>query len=72
VYAVVSLGRGRGMKVTAESVETADQHLFLRAVGVHYMRGYRFGKAVSAAEISARLQSPITFEASEVRKALAS
>jgi hypothetical protein len=36
------------------------------------MRGYRFGKAVSAAEISARLQSPITFEASEVRKALAS
>ncbi len=72
VHAVVSLGRGLGMKVTAEGVETADQHLFLRAAGVHYMQGYRFGKAVTAAEISARLQSPGPFEASEVRKALAS
>ena len=31
VHAVVSLGRGLGMKVTAEGVETAEQHLFLRA-----------------------------------------
>jgi EAL domain-containing protein (putative c-di-GMP-specific phosphodiesterase class I) len=58
--------------VTAEGVESADQQLFLRAAGVHYMQGYRFGKAVTAAEISARLQSPGPFEASEVRKALAS
>jgi len=40
VHAVVSLGRGLGMKVTAEGVETADQHLFLRAAGVHSMQGY--------------------------------
>ena len=58
VHAVVSLGRGLGMQVTAEGVETADQQLFLRAAGVHCMQGYRFGKAVTAAEISARLQSP--------------
>ena len=58
VHAVVSLGRGLGMKVTAEGVETADQQLFLRAAGVHSMQGYRFGKAVTAAEITARLQSP--------------
>jgi EAL domain-containing protein (putative c-di-GMP-specific phosphodiesterase class I) len=57
VHAVVSLGRGLGMKVTAEGVETADQQLFLRAAGVHSMQGYRFGKAVPAAEISARLQA---------------
>jgi EAL domain-containing protein (putative c-di-GMP-specific phosphodiesterase class I) len=44
------------MKVTAEGVETADQHLFLRAAGVHSMQGYRFGKAVSVADISRRLQ----------------
>ena len=44
VHAVVSLGRGLGMKVTAEGVETAEQHLFLRAAGVHYMQGFRFGK----------------------------
>ena len=45
VHAVVSLGRGLGMKVTAEGVETADQQLFLRAAGVHSMQGYRFGRA---------------------------
>ena len=39
VHAVVSLGRGLGMKVTAEGVETAEQHLFLRAAGVHSHAG---------------------------------
>ena len=57
VHAVVGLGRGLGMKVTAEGVETADQHLFLRAAGVHYMQGYRFGKPMSALDITARLGS---------------
>jgi diguanylate cyclase (GGDEF)-like protein len=57
VHAVVSLGRGLGMKVTAEGVETADQQLFLRAAGVHFMQGYRFGKAMPAADITARLGS---------------
>jgi EAL domain-containing protein (putative c-di-GMP-specific phosphodiesterase class I) len=46
VHAIVSLGRGLGMKVTAEGVETADQQLFLRAAGVHSMQGYRFGPAL--------------------------
>ena len=58
VHAVVSLGRGLGMKVTAEGVETAEQHLFLRAAGVHSMQGYRFGKPGPASEINARLASP--------------
>ena len=58
VHAVISLGRGLGMKVTAEGVETADQHLFLRAAGVHSMQGYRFGRPVSAAEIDDRLAAP--------------
>jgi diguanylate cyclase (GGDEF)-like protein len=58
VHAVVSLGRGLGMKVTAEGVENAEQHLFLRAAGVHSMQGYRFGKPGPAAEITARLASP--------------
>ena len=49
-----SLGRGLGMKVTAEGVETAEQHLFLRAAGVHSMQGYRFGEPARADEISAR------------------
>jgi diguanylate cyclase (GGDEF)-like protein len=58
VHAVVSLGRGLGMKVTAEGVETAEQHLFLRAAGVHSMQGYRFGKPGTAAQMNARLASP--------------
>ena len=58
VHAVVGLGRGLGMKVTAEGVETPDQHLFLRAAGVHSMQGYRFGKPVTASEIDARLAAP--------------
>ncbi len=58
VHAVVSLGRGLGMKVTAEGVETAEQHLFLRAAGVHSMQGFRFGKPDTASEITHRLASP--------------
>jgi diguanylate cyclase (GGDEF)-like protein len=72
VHAVVSLGRGLGMKVTAEGVETADQQLFLRAAGVHSMQGYRFGKAVTPAEITARLRSPTAFQPIDVPEALAS
>jgi diguanylate cyclase (GGDEF)-like protein len=58
VHAVVSLGRGLGMKVTAEGVETPEQHLFLRAAGVHTMQGYRFGRPGPASAITARLASP--------------
>jgi diguanylate cyclase (GGDEF)-like protein len=65
VHAVVSLGRGLGMKVTAEGVETAEQHLFLRAAGVHTMQGFRFGRPDSAAQISARLAAPDTFRIKE-------
>jgi diguanylate cyclase (GGDEF)-like protein len=61
VHAVVSLGRGLGMKVTAEGVETAGQQLFLRAAGVHSMQGYRFGRPGPAAAISARLAVPESF-----------
>jgi diguanylate cyclase len=58
VHAIVSLGRGLGMRVTAEGVENAEQHLFLRAAGVHSMQGYRFGRPGPAADIGARLNSP--------------
>ena len=58
VHAVVSLGRGLGMKVTAEGVETAEQHLFLRAAGVHFMQGFRFGRPTNAAAIATRLATP--------------
>ncbi len=62
VHAVVSLGRGLGMQVTAEGVETADQQLFLRAAGVHSMQGFRFGKPVPPAELTKRLRLPGAFK----------
>jgi diguanylate cyclase (GGDEF)-like protein len=58
VHAIVGLGRGLGMKVTAEGVETAEQQLFLRAAGVHCMQGYRFGRPGSPNLISTRLAMP--------------
>jgi diguanylate cyclase len=64
VHAVVSLGRGLGMRVTAEGVENAEQHLFLRAAGVHSMQGYRFGRAGPAPDISARLAAPDNYRVS--------
>ena len=71
VHAVVSLGRGLGMKVTAEGVETAEQHLFLRAAGVHMMQGYRFGRPGTADEINARLAMPGAFKIGEDHGSLA-
>ena len=55
IHAIVSLGRGLGMKVTAEGVETAEQQLFLRAAGVHSLQGYRFGRPAPAQVITDRL-----------------
>ena len=71
VDVVVSLGRGVGLQVTAEGVETPDQQLFLRAAGVHNMQGFRFGKAVTTAEISARPQAPESSRIDEPPNALA-
>jgi diguanylate cyclase (GGDEF)-like protein len=71
VHAVVSLGRGLGMKVTAEGVETADHQLFLRAAGVHFMQGYRFGKAMAPDAINARLRDTAPFEPIDVPQAMA-
>ena len=61
VHAIVSLGRGLGMKVTAEGVENAEQQLFLRAAGVHFMQGYRFGMPCGAMEIGKNLTKPGAF-----------
>jgi len=69
VHAIVSLGRGLGMKVAAEGVETAEQQLFLRAAGVHVMQGFYFGKAMSAAALSRRLAGTFRRGASDIAAA---
>jgi EAL domain-containing protein (putative c-di-GMP-specific phosphodiesterase class I) len=65
VHAIVSLGRGLGMKVTAEGVESAEQHLFLRAAGVHCMQGFRFGVPTHAADVGKRLARPGVYRSIE-------
>ncbi len=53
IHAMASIGRTLGFQIVAEGVETADQHAFLRAAGVHAMQGWLFGKAMPADEASA-------------------
>jgi EAL domain-containing protein (putative c-di-GMP-specific phosphodiesterase class I) len=59
------------MKVTAEGVETAEQHLFLRAAGVHSIQGFRFGRPCTTADISARLAAPESFRIADEAASLA-
>jgi diguanylate cyclase (GGDEF)-like protein len=52
LHSVVHLGRALGLTVTAEGVETFEQHRFLQAVGAHELQGYLFSKPVTADEIA--------------------
>ncbi len=55
VHSIVHLGRALGLTVTAEGVETKEQHRFLQALGCHELQGYLFSKPLSASEIDALL-----------------
>jgi diguanylate cyclase (GGDEF)-like protein len=55
VHSVVHLGRALGLTVTAEGVETSEQHRFLQALGCHELQGYLFSKPVPAHEIDKML-----------------
>jgi predicted signal transduction protein with EAL and GGDEF domain len=70
VHAIVSLGRGLGMKVTAEGV---GRPATVPACGRRALRaGLPLRASVSIAEISARLQVPGAFQPHEIPAALAS
>jgi len=55
IHAVVALARALGLKITAEGVETEEQHRFLRVAGCHFMQGWLFSKAVDAKTLTAML-----------------
>lgn len=44
IQAIVEMGRGLGLRVVAEGVETAEQEKFLREIGCHLVQGYRYGR----------------------------
>ena len=48
VRAIVDLGHGLGLHVTAEGVETEAQHTLLEQLGVDSMQGYLFARPVGA------------------------
>jgi EAL domain-containing protein (putative c-di-GMP-specific phosphodiesterase class I) len=55
VHSIVHLGRALGLTVTAEGVETKEQHRFLQALGCHQLQGFLFSKPVPRAEIDRML-----------------
>ncbi|MBK9081838.1 MAG: bifunctional diguanylate cyclase/phosphodiesterase [Rhizobiales bacterium] len=44
VHSIVHLGRSLGLTVTAEGIETPEQHRFLQALGCHELQGYFFAR----------------------------
>ncbi len=59
VKALVGLGEGLSLAVTAEGVEDAEQRAMLIAQGCQEAQGFLFSRAVPAAEIPALLAAPV-------------
>jgi diguanylate cyclase len=57
VHSIVHLGRALGLTVTAEGVETKEQHRFLQALGCHQLQGFLFSKPVPPEEIDRMLET---------------
>jgi diguanylate cyclase (GGDEF)-like protein len=58
VTAVLTLGHAMGLSVTAEGVETPEQHRFLEAAGCDLMQGFLFSPAVPEEEIAKMVMLP--------------
>jgi EAL domain-containing protein (putative c-di-GMP-specific phosphodiesterase class I) len=58
VECVARLGRALGLTVTAEGVETSEQHRFVRAAGCHQLQGFLFSPPVAAERISDFTRQP--------------
>ena len=65
VRAIVNLGKGLGVTITAEGIETEDELSFLRAEGCHEGQGFLFSRARPNAEIVALLKAQCGVEAVE-------
>jgi len=55
MQAVAALGAGLGMATIAEGVETADQLMWVRTIGINAVQGYYLGRPVPAFDIPAVL-----------------
>ena len=57
VHSIIHLGRALGLTVTAEGIETAEQHRFLQAAGAHELQGYLFSRPVPGEHIDRLLEA---------------
>ena len=57
IQAVVTLGRGLGMAIVAEGVETEAEASIMRLVGATELQGYYFSPAVPAEEVAALVRA---------------
>ncbi|MBV1702063.1 MAG: bifunctional diguanylate cyclase/phosphodiesterase [Hyphomicrobiales bacterium] len=55
LHSLIHLGRALGLTVTAEGIETPEQHRFLQAAGVHELQGYLFSRPVPRESIDRML-----------------
>lgn len=56
VSAMIALGHRLGYEVVAEGVETADQHLWLKALGCNTYQGYYFSRPLAVEDFERILQ----------------
>jgi diguanylate cyclase (GGDEF)-like protein len=57
IASVVTLARGLGMSITAEGVETTEQFVHLRSLGVNFAQGYLLGRPMPASQLAAHFQA---------------
>ena len=63
IHSIVSLGLALKMSVTAEGVETTEQHRFLQAAGCQQLQGFLFAKAMPASDVEALVNARPVLEA---------
>ena len=68
IQSVVTLGRGLGMEIVAEGVETEAEASVMRLVGVTELQGFFFSQAVPAADV-ARLRGAFERPKAEMKPA---
>jgi diguanylate cyclase (GGDEF)-like protein/PAS domain S-box-containing protein len=54
---IIGIGRGLGMKVVAEGVETAEHVALVRGLGCDYLQGYFLGSPMSASDLAERMNN---------------
>ena len=62
VRAIIELGHGLGLRVTAEGVETAEQFDVLRKLGCDTYQGYLFSPALPVQQLQDLLEFPGAFD----------